>query len=59
MISDVLSEAHQNIRNYLDDPIFAEAYSGELRAEIERVMDAIEALREKLDQPPAHGTTHR
>lgn len=52
MISDVLSEAHEYIRSYLDDPVFAETYSGELRAEIERVMAAMGSLRERLDRPP-------
>jgi hypothetical protein len=52
MISDVLFEALNDIRGYLDDPVFAKAYSGELRAEIERVLAAMEALRERLDQPP-------
>jgi hypothetical protein len=57
MISDVLFEALENIRVYLDDPIIAEAYSGELRAEIERVMRAMDALRQRRDQPPPRGAT--
>jgi hypothetical protein len=52
MIADVLADAHQQIQSYLDDPIYAETYSGELRAEIERVMAAMESLRQKLDRPP-------
>ena len=42
----------EDIRSYLDAPLFAETYSGELRAEIERVMAAMESLRERLDRPP-------
>ena len=42
MISDVLSAAHAHIQSYPSDPIYAETYSGELRAEIERVMAAME-----------------
>lgn len=49
MISDVLFEAGQEIDRYLrefdcyDDP--------DLRAEIQRVRGAMEALRRKLDDP--------
>jgi hypothetical protein len=57
MISDVLSEAHEGVRSYLDDPVFADVYSGELRAEIERVLAEMEALRQRLDQPPRRGAT--
>jgi hypothetical protein len=52
MISDVLVESLADIQSYLDDPTFAEIYSGELRAEIVRVMDAMESLRQRLDRPP-------
>jgi hypothetical protein len=38
MISDILSEAYLQTQSYLDEPVYAEVYSGELRAEIERVM---------------------
>jgi hypothetical protein len=59
MISDVLFEAHENIRSYLDDPVFADVYSGELRAEIERVMRTMDALRQRLDQPPPRGAANQ
>jgi len=59
MISDVLSEAHESIRSYLDDPVFAGMYPGELRAEIERLLAVMEALRQSLDQPPPRDTTHQ
>jgi hypothetical protein len=52
MISDVLSEAYLQIQSYLDDPVYAEVYSGELRAEIERVMGEMQSLRERLDRLP-------
>jgi hypothetical protein len=59
MISDILSDAHAHIQSYLGDPIYAEIYSGELRAEIERVMAAMESLRQKLDRPPVQAEQQR
>jgi hypothetical protein len=53
MISDVLSEASRQIREYLDDPTYSQTYRGKLRLDIERVMAAMESLRAKLDRPPA------
>jgi len=52
MISDVLSEAYRQIQSYLDDPIYAEVYSGDLRAEIEHVMAEVQSLRVRLDRLP-------
>ena len=52
MISDVLSDVIQEIREFLDDPAYLQVYAGKLRAEIEQVVAAMEALRETLDQPP-------
>jgi hypothetical protein len=57
MISDVLFEALDDIRGYLDDPTFAGTYSGVLRAEIERVLAEMEALRQSLDRPPPRSAT--
>jgi hypothetical protein len=51
MISDVLSEASYKVRSYLDDPVFAGAYSGD-RDQIERVLAEMEALHVILDAPP-------
>jgi hypothetical protein len=51
MISDVLSEACDQIRAYLDNPVFAGAYSGD-RDQIERVLAQMEALRVILDALP-------
>jgi|HubBroStandDraft_4_1064222.scaffolds.fasta_scaffold2533341_2 hypothetical protein len=51
MISDVLADAEDRIQEYLDDPAYADAYA-EVRSEIERVMAAMKALREKLDRAP-------
>ena len=53
MISDTLAEALWEMQRYLNDPAFSQTYSGTLRTEIERVMEAMESLRAKLDQPPA------
>ena len=52
MISDVLSEAVDQIRAYLDDPIYARVYSGDFREEIEQVVKVMDRMRAKLDQPP-------
>jgi hypothetical protein len=52
MISDVLSEAVDEIRRYLDDPVFANAYRDDIREEIERVLAQMEVLRATLDAPP-------
>jgi hypothetical protein len=52
MIGDVLSDATQQIREFLDDPAYSQIYAGRLRAKIEQVVAAMEALRETLDQPP-------
>ena len=49
MISDVLSDAISKIDNYLDDPLYAEWYSGDLRAEINSLREAMEKLRIKLE----------
>jgi hypothetical protein len=54
MISDVLSEACHQIREYLEDPVYNDMYSGKLRDEIERIVSEMDRLRAKLDQPPAH-----
>ena len=50
MISDVLADAHEQIRQYLDDPEWDDVYQGELREEIERVAGEIDRLRVKLDR---------
>jgi hypothetical protein len=56
MVSDALADACERIRGYLDDPIYAEMYSGKLRQEIKRVLGEMEALRVVLDAPPALGS---
>ena len=42
MISDTLAEALWEMQRYLNDPAFSQTYSGTLRTEIERVMEAME-----------------
>ena len=49
MISDVLSKAISQIDQYLQDPQYAELYSGQLRAEIYSVREAMEKLEGKLE----------
>ncbi len=53
MISDVLSDAANGIRNYLADPAFARCYQGALRDEILRVLAHMDRVRQHLDTPPA------
>ncbi len=53
MISDVLTDAMNKSKEYLDDPAFAGAYSGKLRDDIQRVLEQMEKLRAELDLPPA------
>lgn len=48
MVSDVLHEAVHEIDAYLGDDF----YEGEMRDEIVRVRDEMDALRAKLDTPP-------
>lgn len=54
MISDVLAEAVNAIRGYLENPVFARCYQGALRGEILRVVAQMDRVREHLDTPPAH-----
>jgi hypothetical protein len=56
MISDVLSDAIDEIQRYLNDPAFSRVYSGDLRDEIKRVIEQMERLRAKLDRLPAPGS---
>ena len=56
VISDVLADALDRIREYLDDPVYATMYDGELRNDIERVVQQMERLRVELDRPPAPGS---
>lgn len=55
MISDVLADATDEIRSYLDDPAFRGVYVGEARAKVEAALVAMAAARELLDTPPARG----
>jgi hypothetical protein len=56
VISDVLADAVDRIREYLDDPVYATMYAGELRNDIERVVQQMDRLRAELDRPPAPGS---
>jgi hypothetical protein len=44
---------HDPMRRYLDDPVYATMYAGELRSNIERVVQQMDRLRAELDRPPA------
>lgn len=52
MISDVLSDAIDDIDRYLESPTFADTYCGELRQRIIELRDRMEAMRGELDNPP-------
>jgi hypothetical protein len=51
MISDVLFDAVSDIKEYLNHPAIAPAYK-EIRQEIDEVVERMDKLRAKLDQPP-------
>jgi hypothetical protein len=55
MISDVLSEAIEQIRDYLTNPVYAGVY-GEpaepFRQRIEKLVAEMDEVREILDTPP-------
>ncbi len=52
MISKVLSDAADKIRDYLNDPAHRDAYIGATRKEIETLLVEMDRLRKKLDTPP-------
>jgi hypothetical protein len=49
---NILSEAANKIREYLDDPAHRDAYVGATRKEIEALLAEMERIRRKLDTPP-------
>lgn len=51
MISDVLSEAVDDVNSYLNWP--DSPYTGSLRLRIETLRDAMDAMRAELDAPPS------
>jgi hypothetical protein len=53
MISDVLWQAVKEIDEYLDDPLYARIYGGELRERIVVLRDGMKALQVELDTPPS------
>lgn len=54
MISDVLSDAVAEIREYLDHKSpFPSCYQGPVRERIERLVAEMEAVRIVLDTPPS------
>ena len=56
MINDVLFEAVQEMDCYLHSALFAGAYSGDLRAQVLQLRDAMESMRVTLEMPPRHDT---
>ncbi len=53
MISDILYDAVNAIDRYLTDDLYREIYEGETRKEITELRNAMDALRAKLETPPA------
>ena len=53
MVIDVLADALTDIQQYLNDPTYDRIYSGELRAEIERVVAEMQSLLGRLDRLPS------
>lgn len=52
MISDVLADAVLGLDRYLDDPLYHSVYQGELRDELVALRGVLDAMRQRLDQPP-------
>lgn len=52
MISDVLSDAVGRLDHYLDDPLYDSVYQGDLRADLIALRGVMDAMRQRLDQPP-------
>lgn len=52
MISDVLFEAVEGLDYYLNEPVYDDIYSGELRAWILSLRSAMEDMRRELDNIP-------
>jgi hypothetical protein len=52
VISDVLAEACDQIREYLNDPVFADVYASK-RDEIELLLKQMDNARTELDRLPA------
>lgn len=52
MISDVLYQAVDDFDHYLNDPIWDDTYTGEIRERIIRLRNEAEYLRGLLDVPP-------
>ena len=57
MISDILYEASEDIRSYLDHPATRDCYQGKLREEIEALFIMLKELQYRLDAPPTIQTT--
>jgi hypothetical protein len=49
---NILSEAANKIREYLDDPAHHDAYVGATRKELEALLEEMDRIRRKLDTPP-------
>ena len=52
MISDVLSEAVDELRYYLAEPTFKKVYAGDFRKRIERLVKEMDTMRVELGTPP-------
>ena len=52
MISDTLSDAVNEINEYLTHAATADCYTGNLKLRIEALIQMMDAIRQELDTPP-------
>ncbi len=52
MISDVLHEAVSEIDRYLNEPVFRDTYTGQMRKELKALRTMMDSARQRLDAPP-------
>jgi hypothetical protein len=52
MVSDVLSDAVDQLDSYLNNQFYDDWYTGKMRADIIKVRDEMARIRRILDTPP-------
>ena len=52
MISDVLAEAVESIKSYLNDPTYEKMYEGKMRERINKLVKEMKDINLILDTPP-------
>ncbi len=51
MISDILSDAVEKIKWYLENGAFNNMYTGDIRITIDKLVDHMDTVRKELDAP--------